>query len=67
MDTSSLSSAHVWLLIIAKHRRVSDCNDMDATAKILPTVPKDQLNKVAQFLESQGDPPFSISDFLTLT
>ena len=28
--------------------------DMDAAAEILPTVPADQRNKVARFLESQG-------------
>lgn len=28
--------------------------DMDAAAEILPTLPKDQLNKVARFLESKG-------------
>ncbi len=28
--------------------------DMDAAAEILPTVPKDQLNKVARFLEGRG-------------
>jgi coatomer subunit beta' len=31
-------------------------NDMDAAAEILRTIPKDQLNKVARFLESRGDP-----------
>jgi len=30
-------------------------NDMDAAAEILLTVPKDQLNKVARFLEGRGD------------
>ena len=39
--------------------------DMDAAAEILPSLPKDQLNKVARFLESKGKPlppphPFSI-------
>jgi len=28
-------------------------SDMDAAAEILPTIPKDQLNKVARFLESK--------------
>ena len=28
--------------------------DMDAAAEILPSLPKDQLNKVARFLESKG-------------
>jgi coatomer subunit beta' len=28
--------------------------DNDAAAEILPTIPKDQLNKVARFLESRG-------------
>ncbi|TFY80045.1 hypothetical protein EWM64_g3966 [Hericium alpestre] len=28
-------------------------DDMDAAAEILPTIPKDQLNKVARFLESK--------------
>lgn len=28
--------------------------DMDAAGEILPTVPKDQLNKVARFLEGRG-------------
>jgi coatomer subunit beta' len=31
-------------------------NDMDAATEILRTIPKDQLNKVARFLESRGDP-----------
>jgi coatomer subunit beta' len=31
--------------------------DMDAAAEILPTIPKDQLNKVARFLESKGKRP----------
>lgn len=30
--------------------------DMDAAAEILPSLPKDQLNKVARFLESKGTP-----------
>lgn len=29
--------------------------DTEAAAEILPTLPKDQLNKVARFLESKGD------------
>jgi len=28
--------------------------DMDAAGEILPTLPKDQLNKVARFLEGRG-------------
>jgi coatomer subunit beta' len=28
--------------------------DMDAAAEILPTLPKEQLNKVARFLEARG-------------
>lgn len=28
--------------------------DTDAAAEILPEIPKDQLNKVARFLESKG-------------
>jgi len=28
--------------------------DMDTAAEILPTIPKDQLNKVARFLEGRG-------------
>lgn len=28
--------------------------DMDAAAEILPTLPADQLNKVARFLEGRG-------------
>jgi hypothetical protein len=28
--------------------------DMDAAEEILPTLPKDQLNKVARFLEGRG-------------
>lgn len=28
--------------------------DMDAANEILPTLPKEQLNKVARFLESRG-------------
>ena len=28
--------------------------DMDAAAEILPSLPPDQLNKVARFLESRG-------------
>ena len=28
--------------------------DMDAASEILPSIPKDQLNKVARFLESKG-------------
>ena len=28
--------------------------DMDAAAEILPTLPKEQLNKVARFLEGRG-------------
>jgi coatomer subunit beta' len=28
--------------------------DMDAAAEILPSLPRDQLNKVARFLESKG-------------
>lgn len=28
--------------------------EMDAAAEILPTLPKDQLNKVARFLEGKG-------------
>lgn len=28
--------------------------DMDAAAEILPTVPKEQRNKIATFLESKG-------------
>jgi coatomer subunit beta' len=31
--------------------------DTDAAAEILPTLPKDQLNKVARFLEGKG--PYS--------
>lgn len=38
--------------------------DMDAAAEILPTVPADQRNKVARFLESQGK--FKIPCTLTL-
>lgn len=30
-------------------------NDMDAAAEILETVPKDQLGKVARFLEGRGE------------
>jgi coatomer subunit beta' len=30
--------------------------DMDAAAEILPTLPKEQLNKVARFLEGRGTP-----------
>jgi coatomer subunit beta' len=29
-------------------------DDMDAAAEILPTIPRDQLNKVARFLEGRG-------------
>jgi coatomer subunit beta' len=29
--------------------------DMDAAAEILPTLPKEQLNKVARFLEGRGE------------
>jgi len=29
-------------------------SDMDAAEEILPTLPKDQLNKVARFLEGRG-------------
>jgi len=29
--------------------------DMDAAAEILPSVPKDQHNKVARFLEGRGN------------
>lgn len=32
--------------------------DMDSAAEILPTLPKEQLNKVARFLEGRG-----MSDF----
>jgi coatomer subunit beta' len=28
--------------------------DMDSAAEILPTLPKEQLNKVARFLEGRG-------------
>lgn len=39
--------------------------DLDAAAEILPTVPADQRNKVARFLESQGK--FNRQYNLTLT
>lgn len=29
-------------------------DDMEAAAEILPTIPKEQLNKVARFLEGRG-------------
>lgn len=35
--------------------------DMDAAAEILPTLPKDQLNKVARFLEGRGQSHSSLS------
>ena len=39
--------------------------DMEAAAEILPTLPKDQLNKVARFLEGKGSysSPFFYSCF----
>jgi coatomer subunit beta' len=33
--------------------------DMEAAAEILPTLPKEQLNKVARFLEGRGRPSAS--------
>lgn len=35
--------------------------DNDAAAELLPTIPKDQLNKVARFLESRGQFIFLLS------
>ena len=31
--------------------------DMDAAAEILPSIPKEQRNKVARFLEARGTAP----------
>ena len=30
--------------------------DMEAAAEILPSIPKEQRNKVARFLEARGEP-----------
>lgn len=35
--------------------------DMDSAKAILPSVPSDQRNRVARFLETQGAPSLSIS------
>ena len=43
--------------------------DMDAAAEILPTLPKDQLNRVARFLEGRGNTSLLVRRFggMTLT
>jgi coatomer subunit beta' len=40
--------------------------DMDSAAEILPTLPKEQLNKVARFLESRGQNGFESSAHLLI-
>ena len=41
-------------LSMVKYQTVVLCSDLDAAAGVLPTLPKEQLNKVAWFLEGQG-------------
>ena len=41
--------------------------DTEVAAEILPTLPKDQLNKVARFLEARGTSFFLLPPFSQLT
>ena len=47
---------HSLALSVVEYQTAVLRGDMDAAAEILPTLPKDQLNKVARFLEGKGKP-----------
>ena len=57
-------SGYSLSLSIVEYQTAILRNDVDAAAEILPTIPKDQLNKVARFLESRGDPLSQFPIFL---
>ena len=46
--------AYSLSLAVVEYQTAVLRGDMDAAAEILPTLPKDQLNKVARFLEGRG-------------
>lgn len=63
-DKDLTVSGYSLSLSVVEYQTAILRNDMDAAAEILPTIPKDQLNKVARFLESRGDPLSQFPIFL---
>lgn len=46
--------AYALSLSVVEYQTAVLRGDMEAAAEILPTLPKEQLNKVARFLEGRG-------------
>lgn len=51
--------AYALSLNVVEYQTAVLRGDMDSATEILPSLPKDQLNKVARFLEARGASPFS--------
>lgn len=47
-------SSYTLSLSVVEYQTAVLRDDMDAAAEILPTVPKEQRNKIATFLEGKG-------------
>lgn len=49
---------YVLSLALVEYQTAVLREDMESAAEILPTIPKEQRNKVASFLEARGRPTF---------
>lgn len=60
-DKSMVVSGYALSLSLVEYQTAVLRGDMDAAEEILPTIPKEQRNRVARFLESRGQHSFNLT------